>query len=185
MSWVLLKFYQTNSTSTENRTLWPYVSPEVKGQLPSAKYFMVLRCVHFVVLSSVQKYFVLAIAVMYVTTLKYLENTFPNLFSQKIWFGPGTSIRLYLGHLAYCLSANFREIWFFGRQMIITYGQSCKCDFTLTTSENETDTLPLLKVMLPHWCWTFTQHIQIMKSVICTAFPLEHHALDTGKFRGD
>lgn len=33
-------------------------------------------------------------------------------------------------------------------QMIITYGQSCKCDFTLRTSENEIDTLPLLKMTL-------------------------------------
>lgn len=31
-----------------------------------------------------------------------------------------------------CLTANLRDIRFFGRQMIITYGQICKCDFTLS-----------------------------------------------------
>ena len=62
-------------------------------------------------------------------------------------------------------------------QMIVTYGQSCK--FNFHTSENERDVLS----PLPRWC--FTQNIEIMKSDICSAFLLEHHILDTGKFLGN
>lgn len=57
---------------------------------------------------------------------------------------------------------SLRKIGLLGRQMIITYGQSCKCDFTLTLSENETDNRPLLR----------ERHMQIGKSVIRSAFHL-------------
>lgn len=76
----------------------------------------------------------------------------------------------------HCLSANLRGIRFFGRQMIITYGQSCKCDFTPRTIE------AALTARLPQRCLSIFYTAHPNDEVICRAFLLEHHVLDTGKF---
>lgn len=107
---------------------------------------------------------------MHVVTPKYLKR-YEVIFSQKdlIWFWTiHMVVTLASGtkKTRRCLSASFREIWFFGTQMIITYGQSAASAISHWERVRMRHT--------PFLCWHrgsctdvwllfYTPHIHIMK----------------------